>query len=93
MSLLTIPIRYKRLLRHYRHVAHISHGRCPTCSHEIKPGEEYEGYVYITLKSIRIYKYHVYCPEDFWRGEEKQARDTLERMEKEESLDQDAEAA
>jgi hypothetical protein len=81
-----IMIRGWRLLRHYRSVAWKSHGACPMCRREIEAGDVYEAYVEVDGKGqLRVYKFHDWCPEDFWEEEEEQAREDMALMEQEEN--------
>ena len=49
----------QRLLRTYRHLAHIDHW-CDRCCDYIQPGDMYEGMVYASEKfGIITFKYHI----------------------------------
>jgi hypothetical protein len=75
-----------RVLRHFRRVAWKSHGCCPMCKREIQAGDLYEAYVEVDGKGhLLVYKFHDWCPEDFWEEEEAQAREDMERWEQEEA--------
>jgi hypothetical protein len=50
------------------------------CKREIQAGELYEAYVEVDGKGhLLVYKFHDWCPEDFWEEEEAQAREDMER--------------
>lgn len=64
-----------RTLRIYCHVANQNHGICLQCQTEIKPGDEYEGFVVVVKRTLRVQKYHLRCPEDFYE-EERDAKES-----------------
>lgn len=69
------PKKRPRTLRSYRRVANKDHGQCQQCGRQIKVGEEYDAYVVVSNKKLRVDKFHVHCPEDFWEEEDEKARE------------------
>jgi len=57
------------------------------CNRPIDSGDPYEAYVWLDeLGRFRVTKYHMYCPEDFW----KEVEDTVRR---DEEMDKELEAS
>lgn len=74
--IISMPKRPKRprTLRSYRRVAQKDHGPCQMCGRHIKTGEEYDAYVTVASAGLRVDKFHVHCPDDFWEEEEENHR-------------------
>ena len=63
-----------RTLREYRRIANKNHGPCHECQQEIFPGDEYEAYVVVYEGKLSVSKFHVDCPEDWYREQDEEAR-------------------
>lgn len=75
MKILKFSKPYQRLLRYFRRIAQVNHGRCPICNRDILPGEEYECSVYISsVRGFYLDKAHWFCPEDFWEEQVEEER-------------------
>ena len=62
------PLRW-RTLRCYCRMAQINHGPCEQCQRLITSGDLYDGHVMVRGKCLRVAKFHVYCPQDWFDDE------------------------